>query len=450
LEKQPLCTTSKNFKEHQNGIAFEDLPRTFQDFVNIAQSIGIKYIWIDSLCIIQGNSRDWHSEAEKMGDVYRNAAFVIAASGAEDSSQGLFMNDRLAEKIFRLPYRTAAEVKGTFNIVQSPNESDWHPAHGPLETRAWALQERYLARRLITFMPGGITWKCNSISVNESGESFLDLRRNKSWTLLLSEYTRRALTFPSDRTEAIRGVAEEFQRSRTDRYILDYGVWEDQLTDQLLWFKDGSFFDNGRLSHKPSWSWITTGGAKIWPQMVYFVNSDGTASFMPPSTWNTVGSAKIRPHKVLAFKPMDLETISNELVITPGGDLQILGHLSTIRLAPSYVRDRYTARDLQVPQVQSLYDSWSEQPASSYILTQDIDDDYDQTNLGTARFDNDAMKSYSHAWFLGKQSFNSDDSEASQYYGGQGGSRKPFVKREFIVSSPFIYNTLRLRSIRMT
>jgi hypothetical protein len=162
--------------------------------------------------------------------------------------------------------------------------------------------------------------------------------------------------------------------------------------------------------------------------MVYFVNSDGTASFMPPSTWTTVGSSKIWPQKVLASKPVSLETISNELVITSGENLQVLGHLSTARPAPSYVRDKYTARDLQVPEVQSLYDRWSERPASSYILTQDIDDDYDQTNLGTARFDNDAMKSYSHAWFLGKQSFNSDDSEARQYYGGQGGSRKPFVK----------------------
>lgn len=425
MEKQPLCTTPTNFKEHQNGIAFEDLPRTFQDFVNIARSIGIKYIWIDSLCIIQGNSRDWHSEAEKMGDVYRNAAFVIAASGAEDSSQGLFINDRLAEKVYRLPYRTAAEVKGTFNIVQSPNESDWHPAHGPLETRAWALQERYLARRLITFMPRGITWRCSSMSVNEAGESFLDFRRNKSWFLLLSEYTRRALTFPSDRTEAIRGVAEEYQGSRKARYIPDNGVWEDQLTDQLLWFKDGPFFDNGRLSHKPSWSWITTGSAKIWPQEVLFVNSDGTWSVIPPLTWTTAGSAKIWPQKVLAAKPVFLETMSNELAIISGGYLQVLGHMSTARPALSYVRDRYTARDLQVPEVQSLYVKWSEQPASSHILTQDMDEDYDQTNLGSARFDNDEMKSYSHAWFLGKQTFKSEPLV-----------RKPFVKREFIVRVP--------------
>jgi hypothetical protein len=260
------------------------------------------------------------------------------------------------------------------------------------------------------------------MSVNEAGESFLDFRRNKSWFLLLSEYTRRALTFPSDRTEAIRGVAEEYQRSQKARYIPDYGVWEDQLTDQLLWFKDGPFFDNGRLSHKPSWSWITTGSAKIWPQEVLFVDSDGTWSVIPPSTWTTAGSAKIWPQKVLAAKPVFLETMSDELAITSEGYLQVLGHLSTARPAPSYVRDRYTARDLQVPEVQSLYDKWSERPASSYILTQDIDDDYDQTNLGTARFDNDAMKSYSHAWFLGKQTFKSEPLV-----------RKSFVKRELIV-----------------
>jgi hypothetical protein len=414
VEKQPLCTTPTNFKRHQKGIAFGDLPRTFQDFVNIARSIGIKYIWIDSLCIIQGNSRDWHSEAEKMGDVYRNAAFVIAASGAEDSSQGLFINDRLAEKVFRLPYRTADEVKGTFNIVQSPNEPDWHPAHGPLETRAWALQERYLARRLITFMSRGITWRCDSISVNEAEEPFLDIRRNHCWALLLSEYTRRALTFPSDRTEAIRGVAEELQLSRTDRYIPDYGVWEDQLTNQLLWYKDGPFFDNGRLSHKPSWSWITTGSAKIWSQEILLMDSDGEASVIPPSTRTTVGSAKIWLQKVLAARPVFLETMSNELAITFEGSLQVLGHLSTATPAPSYV-----------PEVRSFYDGWSEQPASSYILTQDIDDDYDQTNLGSARFDDDAMKSYSHAWFLGKQIFKSEPLV-----------RKPFVKREFIVRVP--------------
>jgi hypothetical protein len=62
--------------------------------VEFAQGMGIKYVWIDSLCIIQGNSQDWHSEAAKMGDVYWNATLVVAASGAKDSSKVLFISER--------------------------------------------------------------------------------------------------------------------------------------------------------------------------------------------------------------------------------------------------------------------------------------------------------------------------------------------------------------------
>lgn len=238
---------------HQQGIAFEDLPRTFQEFVEFAQCIGIRYVWIDSLCIIQGNSQDWHSEAANMRGVYQNAALVIAASGAKDSSQGLFINDRPARHVFRLPYWMDAEVKGTFNMMQSPDESEWHPKHGPLEKRAWALQERYLARRLISFMPRGILWSCNTIELDEAGEGVWGFDRTKDWFRLLGEYTRRSLTFPSDRAEAVRGVAGDLTRwSRKDRYIADYGVWEKGLTDQLLWFKEGRYFDDGKVSDKPS------------------------------------------------------------------------------------------------------------------------------------------------------------------------------------------------------
>jgi hypothetical protein len=363
---------------HQKGIAFEDLPRTFQDFVNIARSIGIKYIWIDSLCIIQGNSRDWHSEAAKMGDVYRNAAFVIAASGAKDSTQGLFINNRSAKNIFRLPYRIADEAGGTFNMMKVPDVSNWHPECGPLEKRAWALQERYLARHYITFMPHGVTWSCKTMSVDESGSSVPTLVRTgtKNWFRLLVEYPQRSLTFPSDRTEALRGVAEDLNRwSRKDQYIPEYGVWQEHLMEQLLWSHNGQYSDEGSLYNKPSWSWVATGGVKAWP-------------------------------KVLLFKAPNslLETVLQDLTITSQGCLQILGLLSTVKLASTYVRDEYTARDLQVLNDRCGYYRWTEHRIGfSYVLTQDINDGYDQLNLGFACFDNDAVTPYSHACFLGKE-----------------------------------------------
>jgi hypothetical protein len=372
-----------NFESHQKGIAFENLPRTFQDFVSLAQSIGIRYIWIDSLCIIQGNSQDWHSEAAKMGDVYRNAALVIAASGAEDSSRGLFINDRSARTVFKLPYRSAAGVSGTFNMMQSPDESDWHPARGPLETRAWTLQERYLAQRLITFMPGGITWSCKTISVDEVGESIpllagqtIGFGWTDHWFRLLAEYTGRSLTFPSDRTEALLGIAGDLTRwSREDQYIPEYGVWEDSLMEQLLWFQDGPYSDEDESPKKPSWSWTATGGAKLWPIEVL------------------VGNSELSPRTEL-----------QEITITSHGHLQISGLLSTVKQAPTYVRDQYTAHDLQIPTVQLLFYSWRrDHRLRTHILTQDINDSYDRLHLGNARFDSDTVTSYSHACLLGKQ-----------------------------------------------
>lgn len=199
-----------------------------------------------------------------MGDVYQNAALVIAASGAEDSSRGLFINDRSVRTLFELPYRLDAGVKGTFNMMQSLDESDWHPARGPLETRAWTLQERYLARHLITFMPCGITWSCKAMSVDEVGQSIPDFSRTDNWFRLLVEYTKRSLTFPSDRTEALLGIAGDFvRRSWKDQYIPDYGVWQDRFMEQLLWFQDEPYSDEGQSPNKPSWSWTATGGAKL-------------------------------------------------------------------------------------------------------------------------------------------------------------------------------------------
>ena len=135
--KPPLRTTSENYQEHKSGIPFKNLPKTFQDTVELAQGIGIRYLWIDSLCIIQGDSRDWHSEAAKMGDVYRNAALVVAASGAKDSSEGLFVSERQPSTVLQIPYISDGECKGTFNMMRLPNNSDSDPRTGPLDSRAW-------------------------------------------------------------------------------------------------------------------------------------------------------------------------------------------------------------------------------------------------------------------------------------------------------------------------
>ena len=413
IENQSPRTTSTNFAARQNCIAFEDLPTTFQDAVKLAQAIGIKYIWIDSLCIIQDNSRDWHSEAKMMGDVYRNATLVVAASGARDSRFGLFISPRPAITVYKIPYRTAGEIQGTFNMIESPDEVGSNPANGPLERRAWTYQERYLARRFVSFMPGGIRWFCRSQSIGGAGRCFTSVGHETKWLRLLHEYTRRSLTVPSDRTEAIRGIAEELQFSSKDQYIAEFGVWKEQLVPQLLWLRDITCFDDDELLKIPSWSWAATNGTKQWP--------DG----------NVYG----------VFEDVErAEEMPERLAVTPKGLLQARGPLGTIQSAPIYVRGESLARHLELRELSELYDEYSKVQSSIHqglcVLTQEMHDAYHQAVLGIARFDNPMATSYTHVCFLAKaQRMNQeDDWRHYQMHTNSLGTR-PFVKKQPIVRS---------------
>jgi hypothetical protein len=405
--KLPLLTTPENYQEHQSGIPYKDLPKTFQDTVEFAQGMGIRFVWIDSLCIIQGDSRDWHSEAAKMGDVYWNAALVVAASGAKNSSEGLFISERQPSTVIQLPYMSAGECKGTFNMMKVPKDSDSDPCTGPLDRRAWTFQERYLAQRLVAFMPAGISWVCGTEGENELGNRFHGFSRQENWSYLLREYTKRSLTYASDRTEALRGIAQlyesqtpftnERQCYRKDGYIPEYGVWKDQLMFQLLWFKSGSYYRHGRLPNMPSWSWAATDSAKLWPnEGIYIWNSTRLAEHLP-----------------------------EQLLITSSGPLQIRGHMSTIQSMPSYVEDEFTAHDLELDVLQWVWGSWCGRSEDFTTITQDTNDGYDKAVLGLAIFDDDSTTTYTHACLLAKQ-----EDRSKEFVPARG---KRGVKLEFIV-----------------
>jgi hypothetical protein len=155
----PWCTTRANEENRMTqGIRIESLPANFRDAIQVTRKLGKEYLWIDSLCILQGDKEDWCREGKKMAFVFKNAYCTIAVSGAEDSHQG-FLNRR---------------AQGTSpQYVLVPNSS-----HGPvyisnvvddfvgdveqaiLNSRAWVLQERVLARRTIHFTKRQTYWEC--------------------------------------------------------------------------------------------------------------------------------------------------------------------------------------------------------------------------------------------------------------------------------------------------
>jgi Heterokaryon incompatibility protein (HET) len=83
--------TSKTLEDLKNpGIAISYLPKTFRDAVQITRKLRVRYLWIDSFCILQDSVIDWEEEATKMADVYRNSYITISASDSKDSFAGCF------------------------------------------------------------------------------------------------------------------------------------------------------------------------------------------------------------------------------------------------------------------------------------------------------------------------------------------------------------------------
>lgn len=84
--------TSKNVEDLKQSIPVGELSKTFQDAFLVCKWLEMRYIWIDSLCIMQDSAEDWQKEAALMQEVYSQARFNVSATGAVTSDEGLFFD----------------------------------------------------------------------------------------------------------------------------------------------------------------------------------------------------------------------------------------------------------------------------------------------------------------------------------------------------------------------
>ena len=297
---QPLQLNSDTEQDLRAGFDIQNLPPTFKQAIEICRELDMDYLWIDSLCIYQDRLSDWHAQAAFMQGIYTQAVCNIAATSAWDSTIGLrFTRNPIATVPFQVTISGQSQslsstnhgVQVTTYTLHNTSRYIFNVASGPLNQRAWVLQESLLSRRIIHFASSGIYWECMSdISsdlypdglVEDSLHGFTDWvelkrmlfsmtsrhthRADKGWSdelyaawiNLLDSYTWRRLSHEADIFVALCGIAQKVADVTGDELIC--GLWKTHIVPQLLWYRSGGIMgprnpDNWRA---PSWSWAST------------------------------------------------------------------------------------------------------------------------------------------------------------------------------------------------
>lgn len=168
-----LKLTSETYEYRiKNGFSYIELPKTFQDAVRLSRFLRSDYIWIDSLCIIQGSEDDWIHESKAMVDVYRHSKCNIAATAAQGPTEGCFYpRDPTIVSPLEISLRLGGEeenpIPKKYLIV---SDHSWHRSieEAPLNKRAWVFQERILAPRQIHCAKDQLFWECNQTTACET------------------------------------------------------------------------------------------------------------------------------------------------------------------------------------------------------------------------------------------------------------------------------------------
>ncbi|WAO82883.1 HET domain-containing protein [Fusarium falciforme] len=269
-------TNASTLEAKKAGIRFQDLPPLFQDVVSCSRSLGIEYVWIDRLCIIQGQDEDFKRQAAKMHQIYGNATLTIAAASAASENDRILVPRDMKGQAFNLNLNIdgIGSLKlGARRRTHTLGTEDKGGDYGKISTRAWIWQERLLSGRMIFYTPSALKFECNQHSIWEgfapdvTGHSWsaqLNNISHTSWTSLVEEYMSRDITRQSDRLPAMDSVMKRISQSQGWSPL--WGMWANMLVESLGWQSKVSE-KSGKLmcrtnpgNYAPSWSWASVDG----------------------------------------------------------------------------------------------------------------------------------------------------------------------------------------------
>lgn len=307
--KLHVKTTEETYHDHTKGLVFDKLPQVLQDAVTTTRNLSIPYLWVDSLCIIQGNQLDWEEQCAQMNDIYGNARVTLIAASSRSCTEGFLKPKRPA---LRFPYQSARrpEIKGSFMMCfthvygeqSTPGitgidyvidlHNDLHSSQWA--RRGWTFQEQAMAKASIVFGTSEVYFGRDGDFVAKDGTagpiypqaSITSLQTNQelhqAWEKILRRYSARkesSFTEIKDLLPALSGLARQFgnklqfENTLSVQYVA--GHWFDRLHYTLLWetwdAKHPSL-DEIQMRHMqeqylvPTWSCLTrnTGALDFW------------------------------------------------------------------------------------------------------------------------------------------------------------------------------------------
>lgn len=301
---EPFMLTTENYKACRSGIAISKLPKTYRDAIFITRRLGLRYLWIDSMCMKQLDREEWAAEAGHMGSIFAGSLCTIAAHDAENCEEGCLYSRRpLQQNICLLE----GSIESGLIVPMScdPEEED-EASVNHLETRGWVYQEYALSPRTVFYGRSQIRWACRTCwhcetvhdehqcnsrkRVRSKGllRDLLDLTSVRAgngsqgerdflwrWGRLLANYSQTNLTEKSDRLIALAGLGQLLE-SRLDIQS-SFGLWTDFLPLDLAWHAPNPGVR--AIDRAPTWSWASADGIYISNDAYVYACKSGEGEF---------------------------------------------------------------------------------------------------------------------------------------------------------------------------
>ena len=284
-----LVTTKATLGKHFKGIELRKMPTVLRDAVVVTRACGLRFLWIDALCICQDDEVEKLSEIANMGDIYAGSAMTLSALSSVGNDVGILYRRNLGSVL-------VGSIEGQRSFAKlylrrRPMDIVDELQKAPYSRRAWTLQERLLAPAVVHFGCDQLLWECRTQElISETGDTDTERNRpaiepvtrigNEQWYKILRNYCGRQLTVRNDRLPAVAGLVSHLRQHgiRKGRYA--GGLWEDTLIQDLTWSRSWRREAGGAPDHLhsggqeprpnvssnpsiPTWSWAHIDGAML-------------------------------------------------------------------------------------------------------------------------------------------------------------------------------------------